>query len=41
MRVITLASILLLVPPVHAAEVRIPKSTLLTLSLDVSTRKTS
>jgi len=34
MRVITLASILLLVPSVHAAEVRIPKGTVLTLLLD-------
>jgi hypothetical protein len=34
MRVFTLASILLLVPSVDAAEVRIPKTTVLTLSLD-------
>ena len=34
MRVMTLASILLLVPSARAAEVRIPKTTVLTLSLD-------
>ncbi|MCI0418199.1 MAG: hypothetical protein L0387_44300 [Acidobacteria bacterium] len=34
MRVTTLASILLWVPLVHAAEVRIPKTTVLTISLD-------
>jgi len=34
MRVISLASILLLVPSVHAAEARIPKTTVLTLALD-------
>jgi hypothetical protein len=34
MRVITLASILLLVPSARAEEVRIPKATVLTLSLD-------
>ncbi len=34
MRVITLVSTLLLVPSVQAAEVRIPKTTVLTLSLD-------
>ena len=34
MRVISLASILLLVPSVHAAEARIPKTTVLTLTLD-------
>lgn len=34
MRAITLASILLLVPSARAAEVRIPKTTVLTLSLD-------
>jgi len=34
MRVITLASILLLVPSAGAEEVRIPKATVLTLSLD-------
>ena len=34
MRVISLASILLLVPSIHAAEARIPKTTVLTLALD-------
>jgi hypothetical protein len=34
MRVMTLASILLWVPSVQAAEVRLPKATVLTLSLD-------
>ena len=34
MRVITLVSILLWVPSVHAAEARLPKATVLTLSLD-------
>ena len=34
MRVITFASILLLVSSVHTAEVRIPKTTVLTLALD-------
>ncbi len=34
MRVITLASILLMAPSVNAAEVRIPKTTVLTISLD-------
>jgi hypothetical protein len=34
MRLLTLAAILLYVPPIQAAEARIPKTTILTISLD-------